>query len=133
MTASTPEFELISLNMVGDVAVAQVTAHELRFPAQAQALSYELGLVIGQEWAAKSLIDFSRTAYIGSTGFAALVGVVKRAAELGHLVKFCGLTPDVRVGADIIGLDRIAELYEAEADALAAFAQPGGSDPTFQS
>lgn len=122
MAASPPEFELLSLNMVGDVAVAQVTVHELRFPAQAQALSYELGLVIGQEWAAKTLVDLSRVAYIGSTGFAVLVGVVKKSAELGHAVKFCGMSPDVRVGADIIGLDRLAELYETEADALAAFA-----------
>ena len=121
MAASTPEFAVLSLNMVGDVAVAQVTAHELRFPAQAQELSYELGLVIGQEWASKTLIDLSRVAYIGSTAYAVFVGVVKKAAELKHAVKFCGMNPDVRIGADIIGLDRIAELHETEADALAAF------------
>jgi len=124
MSQSPPQFELLQLNMVGDVAVVQVAAHELRFPNQAQALSYELGLVSAQDWAAKTLIDLGRVQYVGSTAFAVLLGVVKKARELGHEVKFCGLTPDVRVGADIIGLDRLADVKETEAEALAAFAGP---------
>ncbi|WP_165248659.1 STAS domain-containing protein [Paludisphaera soli] len=122
MPPSPPEFELLTLNMVGDVAVAQVLTHELRFPTQAQALSYELGLVAAQDWAEKTLIDLSRVHYIGSTAYAVLVGVVKRAAELGHAVKFCGMSQDVRIGADIIGLDRLADIRATEAEALAAFA-----------
>ncbi|OJW16382.1 MAG: hypothetical protein BGO49_18720 [Planctomycetales bacterium 71-10] len=124
MAASPPEFELLSLSMVDDVAVVQVTAHELRFPNQAEALSYELGLVIGQEWAAKTLVDLGRVGYVGSTAYAVLVGVVKKAAELGRAVRFCGLNPDVRIGADIIGLDRLAPIHDTEAEALAAFAAP---------
>lgn len=124
MSQSPPQFEMLQLNMVGDVAVVQVAAHELRFPNQAQALSYELGLVSAQDWAAKTLIDLGRVHYVGSTAFAVLLGVVKKARELGHEVKFCGLTPDVRVGADIIGLDRLADVKETEAEALAAFAGP---------
>lgn len=124
MAASPPEFELLNLSMVDDVAVVQVTTHELRFPNQAEALSYELGLVIGQEWATKTLVDLGRVGYIGSTAYAVLVGVVKKAAELGRVVRFCGLTPDVRIGADIIGLDRLAPIHDTEAEALAAFAAP---------
>ncbi len=124
MPPSPPEFELLALNMVGDVAVAQLTTHELRFPSQAQALSYELGLVASQDWAAKTLIDLSRVHYIGSTAYAVLAGVVKRAAELGHAVKLCGMSRDVRIGADIIGLDRLVDIRATEAEALAAFAEP---------
>lgn len=131
MAASPPEFESLNLSMVDDVAVVQVTAHELRFPSQAEALSYELGLVIGQDWAAKTLIDLGRVQYAGSTAYAVLLGVVKKARELGRTVKFCGLTPDVRVGADIIGLDRLAAIYATEADALAAFAAPAEETPAF--
>lgn len=132
MDPSTPEFEMLRLNMVGDVAVARVTPHELRFPKQAEALSYELGLVIGQEWSAKTLVDLGRVGYVGSTTHAVLVGLVKKAGELGRDVKFCGLSPQVRIGADIIGLDRIADIRGTEAEALAAFAEatPG---PSFSS
>ena len=132
MATSTPQFELLSLSMVDDVAVVQVTTHELRFPNQAQALSYELGLVVVQDWAAKTLIDLSRVDYIGSTTYASLVGAVKKASEMGHVVKFCGLKDSVRVGADIIGLDRIAEIHATEADALASFAAPAAG-PGFAS
>lgn len=132
MAASPPEFELLSLSMVDDVAVVQVTAHELRFPNQAEALSYELGLVIGQEWAAKTLVDLGRVGYIGSTAYAVLVGVVKKAAELGRALRFCGLNPDVRIGADIIGLDRLAPIHDTETEALAAFAAPSAG-PAFSS
>ncbi len=124
MAASPPEFESLHLSMVGDVAVVQVTTHELRFPSQAESLSYELGLVIGQDWAAKTLVDLGRVHYVGSTAYAVLVGLVKKAGELGRAVKFCGLSPDVRIGADIIGLDRLADIYPTEADALAAFTAP---------
>ena len=133
MSTSPPEFELLALNMVGDVAVAQVTAHELRFPNQAQALSYELGLVVGQDWAAKTLVDLGRVQYVGSTAYAVFFGLVKKARELGHSLKFCGLNQEVRIGADIIGLDRLAEIYPTEAEALAAFAQPANTGPTFAS
>jgi anti-anti-sigma factor len=132
MADTPPKFESLHLNMVDDVAVVQVTTHELRFPNQAEALSYELGLVVGQDWAAKTLIDLGRVAYVGSTAHAVLVGVVKKAAQMGHLVKFCGLTPDVRIGADIIGLSRIAAVYDTEADALAAFAETS-TEPPFTS
>lgn len=132
MADSPPKFEMLHLAMADDVAVVRVAAHELRFPNQAEALSYELGLVVGQDWASKTLIDLGRVAYVGSTTYAVFVGVVKKAAELGRAVRFCGLSHDVRIGADIIGLDQIAPIHESEAEALAAFAEtnPG---PAFSS
>lgn len=122
MTAATPDFDNIKMNMVDDVAVVEVLAKEVRFPQQAQELSYELGLVVAQDWAQKTLINLSRTKYFSSTGFAVLAGLVKKAKELGHVVKFCELSQELRVGADIIGLDKLASIYETEDDALAAFA-----------
>lgn len=125
MTAATPDFDNIKMNMVDDVAVVEVLAKEVRFPQQAQELSYELGLVVAQDWARKTLINLNRTKYFSSTGFAVLAGLVKKAKELGHAVKFCGMSDELRVGADIIGLDKLATIYETEDDALAAFAASG--------
>lgn len=133
MPPSPPEFEMLVLNMVGDVAVAQVATHELRFPNQAQGLSYELGLVVGQTWAAKTLIDLTQVQYIGSSAYAVLVGVVKKAQGLGHVVKFCGMGDEVRIGADIIGLDRIAEIHPTEAEALPSFTPRAADAPDFAS
>jgi len=131
MTAKTPDFENIKVSMVGDVAVVEVLAKEVRFPAQAQELSYELGLVIAQDWAKRTLVNLSRTKYFSSTGFAVLAGLVKKAGEVGHDLRFCSLNDQLRVGADIIGLGKLASIYETEDDALASFAEPGKDAPSF--
>lgn len=120
---SNPEFEFIRMSMVGDVAVVEVLARELRFPNQAQELSDELGLVVAQEWAAKTLINLSRTQFIGSTSFAVFFRLVAKAREQGRSIKFCSLSEDVRIGADIIGLDKLAEIYDTEDEALESFSR----------
>jgi len=129
---SNPEFEFIKMSMVGDVAVVDVHTKDLRFPTQVQELSYELGLVLAQEWAAKALINLGRTQFIGSTAFAVLVNLLNKAREQGRSIKFCGLTEDVRIGADIIGLDKLAEIYDTEAEALESFTR-NPRDPAFES
>src|SRR5262245_51926642 len=118
---SPAELQHIKTSMVNDVAVAEVLAKELRFPVQAQELGAELALVAGQEWAKKLVVNLGRTKYIGSTGFAILVNLVNQAKAQGREIKLCSLDPEVRIGADIIGLDRLAEIHETEHDAIKAF------------
>ena len=47
---------------------------------------------------------------------------MSRAKAEGREVKFCGMEPGVRLGAEIVGLDKIAEIHEDEGSALRAFA-----------
>ena len=70
--------------MVGDVAVVEVLAKELRFPAQAKELGDELMLVAGQEWAKKLLVNMKHVKYLSSTGFAILFNLVKHAKTKGR-------------------------------------------------
>jgi anti-anti-sigma factor len=118
---STVHFQHIKTNMVHDVAVVEVLSKELRFPEQARELASELALVAGQDWAKRLLINMKHTKYISSTGFAVLVNVVKQSRSQEHEVKFCALDPEVQIGADIIGLDKIAEIHETEHAALHSF------------
>jgi anti-anti-sigma factor len=118
---STVEFQNIKANMVGDVAVVEVLTKELRFPAHAQELGRELSLVAGQEWAKQLLVNMQHVKYLSSTGFAILVNLVKQAKERSGTVKFCGFHPEVRIGADIIGLDKLAPIFEGEHEAVKSF------------
>ena len=61
--------------------------------------------------------------YISSTGFAVLMKLVKQAKDRGTDLKFCNLDPEVRIGADIIGMDKVASLYGTEHEAIKAFAE----------
>jgi anti-anti-sigma factor len=118
---SSADFQHIRTSMVDDVAVVEVLSKELRFPAQARELGDELALVAGQDWAKRLLVNMKHTKYLSSTGFAILFNLVKQAREQGHQVKFCSLDPEVQIGADIIGLDKVSEIHETEREALKSF------------
>jgi anti-anti-sigma factor len=118
---SSVDFQHIKTSMVDDVAVVEVLSKELRFPAQAKELGDELALVAGQGWAKRLLLNMKHTKYMSSTGFAILVNLVKQSRAQGHVLKFCGLDPEVRIGADIIGLDKVAEIHDTEHAAIKSF------------
>jgi len=59
----------------------------------------------------------------GGTGLAVLLKLVKQAKDQGSNFKFCNLDPEVCIGADIIGLDKVASLYGTEHEAIKAFAE----------
>jgi anti-sigma B factor antagonist len=117
------DFQHLRVNMVKDIAVVEVRTKELHGPTQAQELGAELALVMAQEWARRLVVNFRRVGFLSSTGFAALFKLVRRAKAEGREVKFCAMEPGVRLGAEIVGLDKIAEIHENESSALLAFVQ----------
>ena len=69
---STVDFQHITTSMVGEVAVVEILAKELRFPLQAQEVRNELTLVAGQDWAKQLLVSMKHIKFLSSTGFAIL-------------------------------------------------------------
>ena len=128
---STADFQHIKANMVGDVAVVEVMSKELRFPPQCQELESELNLIAGQDWANHLLINLGRTRYVCSTGFGVLVNLVKKVKTQGREIKFSDMDPAVRLGAEIIGLDKVAEIHDTEHEALKAFSSDDSAGPAF--
>ena len=117
-----PEFHHLKLSMVKDVAVAELRTKDLQGVKIAQELGEELALVTAQDWAKRLVVNFRHVGYLSSTGFAVLFKLVTRAKAEGRSVKLCAMLPEVRLGAEIVGLDKVTELYNTEAEALAAFA-----------
>ncbi|WP_254053526.1 STAS domain-containing protein [Singulisphaera sp. GP187] len=107
--------------MVNDVAVVEITSKDLRGPDLALELGAELSTVAGQEWAQRLLLNFRHVRFLSSTGFAVLAKLMNGANATGQQIKLCELDPDVRVGADIIGLSKYVEIHDHEAAALKAF------------
>jgi anti-anti-sigma factor len=116
------DFQHLKLSMVKDVAVVEIRTKDIHGPQDAQALGQELALVTAQDWAKKVLIDFRRVGFLSSTGFAAIFKLVGRAKAEGREVKLCGMEHGVQLGADIVGLPKVVEIYNDEASALRAFA-----------
>ena len=117
------EFQHLRLSRVKDVAVVEIRAQDIQGPQLAQELGTELALVTTQDWAKRLLVNFRRVGFLSSTGFAAIFRLVSRARAEGREVKLCAMDPGVRLGAEIVGLDKVAEIHDDEGAALRAFAQ----------
>jgi anti-sigma B factor antagonist len=119
--AATPEFQHLKLSRVNDVVVVEITSKDLTGPAAARELGSELALVAAQDWANRLLLNFKRISYLSSTGFAVLFKLVAEFSKKGGQLKISDFDPSIRLGAEIVGLDKLADIYDTEAAALAAF------------
>jgi anti-anti-sigma factor len=117
------DFQHLRLSMIKDVAVVEIRTKEVHGPQLAQELGAELALVTAQDWARRLLVNFRHVGFLSSTGFAALFRLVSRAKAEGREVKLCAMDPGVRLGAEIVGLDKVAVIHDDEGAALRAFAQ----------
>ena len=122
---SSPDFQHLRLSMVKDVAVVEIRTQDIHGPQLAQELGAELALVTVQDWARRLLVNFRRVTSVSSTGFAALFKLLSRARAEGREVKLCAMETGVRLGAEIVGLDKVAEVHDDEGAALRAFARSG--------
>jgi anti-sigma B factor antagonist len=119
--AATPEFKHLKLSRVNEVVVVEIISKDLQGPAAARELGSELSLVSGQEWAKQLLVNFRHISYLSSTGFAVLFKLVNEFTKKGGQLKICNFDPAIRLGAEIVGLDKVVEIHDTEAAALAAF------------
>lgn len=88
--------------------------------AGAQPLEAELHarLALG---AARVIVDFQNTRYIGSNGLRVLLATQKRARQNGGAVKLCCLGTRLQEIFAMAGLDRIFEIFETRAQAEQSF------------
>lgn len=69
----------------------------------------------------KFLLDFTKTAYIDSSGLGALVSISKKVREAGGDLRLSGLNEDLRSLFELTKLDTLFAITESAAEALAAF------------
>lgn len=115
-------FQHLRLSMVGDVALVEIHTKDFQGPRAGKELGYELATVLAQDWARRIVVDFHRTAFMSSSGFAALFKLVGQAKASGRQVKFCGMARGVMTGAAVVGLTKMVEVHEDRAGAIKAFA-----------
>ncbi len=120
---STHELKHIELSRLKDVVLIEITTRDFHGPDAALELSAELARVAGQEWAQRLLVNCERVRFFSSTAFAALVSLVNRCKSVGKEVRFCAMTPEILLGAQIIGLDKVGQIDDCESAALTALAR----------
>ena len=68
------------------------------------------------------LFNLQKMEHVDSSGLGALVSILQWMNGNGGVIKLCCLQPRPRIVFDITKVCRIFDIYETEADAMAAFA-----------
>jgi anti-sigma B factor antagonist len=109
---------------VDDVVVLTLLVHEIRTPIMAASVGRDLGTLVEQIGARPFVLNLKQTKYMSSTAFAMLLNFTKKITGLGGTLKLCEMDPEVRIGADIIGLGRFVPIVAEESVAI-AMSRPG--------
>jgi anti-sigma B factor antagonist len=67
------------------------------------------------------VFDFTRTAYIDSSGLGALVSISKRVREAGGDLRLAGLNEDLRSLFELTKLDTLFSISETAAEAMSGY------------
>lgn len=115
------EFETpdVRAEMVDDVVVLSLLAPEIRTPLAAASVGKELADLTERIGPQPYVLNLKRVKYMSSTAFAMLLNFAKKVQALGGTLRLCEMDPEVRVGADIIGLGRLIPVVAEESVAIA--------------
>jgi anti-sigma B factor antagonist len=117
------DFKQIRVTTLNDVVVIEILSTDVQGPERATEFSKELCAVASEESTLPILLDMRRCRYLSSMAYSALFKLVKQANERQRSVKFCNMHPDVKVGADIVGVYHVVEICDCRESALAALAE----------
>jgi anti-anti-sigma factor len=118
MASVQPDYLSVSLH--DGVAVVEILVRELNQPAFAQELGAQLKEFLRSRPSDRVLLDFHNTEYMSSTAFAALFQFAKDTSAAGIRAAVCGMSPDVRIGAQILSLDHYLPFADDVPSGLAA-------------
>jgi anti-sigma B factor antagonist len=121
---SIPYKEHIRAKEADGVTVVEVLSKDIRHPTPALGFGEQLYYLIDNEGRHRFVIDFRHTRYLCSTAYAVILNMAKKVEAASGKMVLCGLHPELMIGANIIRLDELIEIYPDEAAALAALAKP---------
>src|SRR5262249_53786205 len=105
----------------GGVLVVFAHGPEIRHPEPASEFGADLLKLVEKHGHKAILIDLTKMRYLSSTRFTVLLRTADNIQAAGGRLKICGLHPDVAIGANIIGLGRLVDIFPDEDEALASF------------
>jgi anti-anti-sigma regulatory factor len=114
-------FKHIRVRHADGVTVIEMITNDIQGPDLATEFIDELMVVVEQDESGPIVMNLGRAIHFSSMGYAALFKLVKRAKERQRPVRYCNMHPDVRIGADVIGLPLVVEIDDTEESALHAF------------
>ncbi len=116
-----PDYRHIEVNEVGDVTVVRFRDRKLIEDIRIQELGQELFALAASAACEKLLLNFSYVEFLSSSALGKLITLDKKIKAAGGALKLSNIRPEIYEVFTITKLDRLFDIRDDEADALAAF------------
>jgi anti-sigma B factor antagonist len=114
-------YRRLDINEVGDVTVVRFRDHKIVEDVNIQELGQEMFHLVEKDRRGKLLLNFSSVEFLSSAALGKLITLDKRVKAHGGLLKLSNIRPEIFEVFAITKLNRLFDIKEDEADALAAF------------
>ena len=114
-------FRRLEINEVGDVTVVRFRDHKIVEDISIQELGQEMFHLVEVENRGKLLLNFSSVDFLSSAALGKLITLDKKMKAHGGALKLSNIRPEIYEVFAITKLNRLFDIKDDEADALAAF------------
>ena len=111
----------LQTNEVGEVTVVRFVDRKILDEANIQELGQELFQLIEEENRTKLLLNFSNVEFLSSAALGKLITLDKKVKAHGGLLKLSNIRPEIYEVFAITKLNKLFDIKDDEAAALAAF------------
>jgi len=111
----------LDVNEVGDVTVVRFRDHKIVEDINIQQLGQEMFRLIEVDSRDKLLLNFSSVDFLSSAALGKLITLDKKMKAHGGALKLSNIRPEIYEVFAITKLNRLFDIKDDEADALAAF------------
>lgn len=111
----------LEVSEVGDVTVVRFVDRKILDEASIQELGQELFQLVEQEKRKKLLLNFSKVDFLSSAALGKLITLDKKVKAQSGKLKFSNIRPEIYEVFAITKLNKLFDIKDDEAGALAAF------------
>lgn len=111
----------VEISDVGDVTVVRFVDRKILEEANIQELGLELFQLVESEGRKHLLLNFGTVDFLSSAALGKLITLDKKVKAHGGKLKLCNIRPEIYEVFQITKLNKLFDIKEDEADALAAF------------
>jgi anti-sigma B factor antagonist len=113
--------ERLEIEEVGDVAIVRFLDPRITNPMEIEELGRQLYRVLEYKNCSKLVIDFSPVEFISSATIGKLISLHRKVKICKSALRLCSLRPEVRELFHFCHLDRVFDIREDQAAAIASF------------
>ena len=116
-----PTYQRLEVTEVGNVTVVRFRSRRIVDDVDIQELGSEMFSLVETEKKEKLLLNFSTVDFLGSAALGKLITLDKKVKAQGGVLKLSNIKPEIYEVFAITRLNRLFDIKDDEADALAAF------------